>query len=216
MESTKLKHLVCIVTVLFLPISGAFAQTFSEWFSQKKTQKKYLIEQIAALKVYAGYLKKGYDIADQGINTVKDIKNGEFNLHSVFIGSLRTVSPAIRNGSTVADIIAFQLEISKTLNSLKHNEWLPASHQSYIKDVKNKVMGECENDLEELLLILTSGKVEMTDDERIKRLNKVYVAMQDKAAFTQSFYNQVHLFIRQNEHLQKSINQLKKYYGIID
>lgn len=28
------------------------AQSFSEWFKQKKTQKKYLLEQIAALQMY--------------------------------------------------------------------------------------------------------------------------------------------------------------------
>ena len=32
------------------------AQTFAEWFKQKKTQKKYLVQQIAALQVYIGCL----------------------------------------------------------------------------------------------------------------------------------------------------------------
>lgn len=45
----------------------AEAQTFDEWFRQKKTQKKYLVQQIAALKVYLGYLKEGYEIAQKGM-----------------------------------------------------------------------------------------------------------------------------------------------------
>ncbi|GGI23339.1 hypothetical protein [Pedobacter mendelii] len=200
--------------MLFLSVTATFGQTFSEWFNQKKTQKKYLIEQIVALQVYAGYLKKGYEIAGQGINTVKDIKDGEFGLHNVFIGSLKKVNPAIRKSGKVIEIIAYQVEISKALSRLKAHEWLSADH--YVRNVKDKVMEECRNDLEELLLVITSGKVEMTDDERINRLDKLHSAMQDKAAFVQSFQNQTDLLIRQQEHSQRSINQIKKYYGIID
>lgn len=216
MESNKLKIILCTVVMIFLSTGVTFGQTFSEWFSQKKTQKKYLIGQIAALQLYAGYLKKGYDIADRGINTVRDIKNGEFGLHSAFMSSLNAVNPAIRNSSKVTEVIVFQLEINKALNGLKSNEWLSADQQSYVQDVKNKVMEECGNDLEELLLVITSGRAEMTDDERIKRLDKIYTAMQDKAAFTQSFCNHAALLINQKEHSQRSINQLKKYYGITD
>jgi hypothetical protein len=34
------------------------------------------------LQGYIGFAKKGYDIATNGIHTVRDIKNGEFGLHS--------------------------------------------------------------------------------------------------------------------------------------
>ena len=46
--------------LLFLFVSMLLsAQTTAEWFNQKATQKKYLIQQIAALQVYIGYLQKG-------------------------------------------------------------------------------------------------------------------------------------------------------------
>lgn len=60
-------------------------QTFHEWFRQKKTQKKYLIQQIAALKVYLGYVQKGYSIAQKGLTTVSNIKKGNFDLHCIEI-----------------------------------------------------------------------------------------------------------------------------------
>ncbi|MET4083910.1 hypothetical protein ABIB40_003883 [Pedobacter sp. UYP30] len=216
MESNKLKILFCTVLGIFLFVDTTFGQTFSEWFSQKKTQKKYLIEQIAALQIYAGYVKKGYSIASQGVNTIKDIKNGEFGLHSTFINGLKTVSPVIRNSSKVVEIINFQLEISKALNSLKSNEWLSATNQSYIRKVKDKVMEDCAEDLEDLLLVITSGKVAMKEVERLERLEKVYNSMRNKAEFTQSFCSQVGLLIRQKENSQRSIDQLKKQYGIAD
>lgn len=199
--------------LMFFYATTSFGQTLAEFFNQKKTQKKYLLEQIVALKLYAGYLKKGYDIASSGLSTVKEFKNGEFNLHNTFISSLKTVSPAIRMSGKVAEIITCQIAIGRAFNGVDNNEYLSATNQLYIKEVKDKVMEECLNDMEELLLVITSGKVEMTDDERITRLDKIYVAMKDKSAFTQRFTADVSLLVYQKENEQKSINHLKQLYG---
>ena len=199
--------------VLLFSATLTFGQTAGEFFNQKGTQKKYLLEQLVALKVYAGYLKKGYDIVGSGLGSIKDLKNGEFDLHHSFISSLKTVSPAIKNSGKVAQIIAYQLAIGNAFNGVNKNEYLSATNQQYLKEVKDKVMEECLNDMEELLLVITSGKVEMKDDERITRLDKIYVAMKDKSAFTQSFMTDVSLIIGQKENEQKSINHLKKLYG---
>ncbi|GAA4131912.1 hypothetical protein GCM10022216_02420 [Sphingobacterium kyonggiense] len=192
--------------------AGVQAQTFAEFFSQKKKQKEYLLTQIAALQLYIGYAKKGYDIVGSGINTVKDIKNGEFGLHSAFFGSLKAVSPVIRNNSKVAEIIALQLAISKSLNGMKGNSFLSADNQRYIASVRANVLDECVTDLEELLLVITSGKVEMTEDERIKRLDRVYDAMRDKSAFTQHFTGQVQALAAQKSREQQSINHIRRLY----
>lgn len=199
--------------LMFFSTTTTFGQTLAEFFNQKKTQKKYLLEQIVALKLYAGYLKKGYDIASSGLGTIKDFKNGEFNLHHTFISSLKTVSPAIRKSGKVAEIISYQIAINRAFHGIGNNEDLSTTDQLYLKEVRDNVMQECLNDMEELLLVITSSKVEMTDDERITRLDKIYVAMKDKSAFTQSFMTDVSLLIGQKENEQKSINHLKKLYG---
>lgn len=202
-----------LVTALASSVSsGVQAQTFAEFFSQKKKQKEYLLKQIAGLQLYIGYAKKGYDIVGSGIHTVKDITNGEFGLHSTFFSSLKAVSPVIRNNSKVAEIIALGLGIGKNFNGIKSSLYLSASDQQYIASVRAKVLDDCAKDLEELLLVVTSGKLEITDDERIKRLDKVYAAMQDKSAFTQSFTGQVHALLMQKNSEQRSINQTRRFY----
>lgn len=211
-----MKSLAIAFTLLLITATISQAQTWGEVFRQKETQKKYLLEQVVALKLYAGYLKKGYDIASTGLQTVKDITKGEFSLHNDFIGSLKSVSPGIRNNAKVAEIIVFQLEISQTFNRMKNSDQLTESNLNYIQAVREKVIEECGKDLEELLLVITSGRMEMTDDERIQRLDKVYEAMKDKSAFTQSFRNEVNLLIRQREQETQSVNQLKNSYGIIN
>src|SRR5260221_4860823 len=103
--------MIFIILSLFVCIQAGHAQTYDEWFRQKKTQKKYLLQQIAALQVYIDYAKKGYDIASKGLNTIRDIKNGDFNLHRDFFGSLKQVNPKIKKYAKVADIIAYQVSI---------------------------------------------------------------------------------------------------------
>ena len=73
-----------------LYIGPVSAQTVNEWVNQKSTQKKYLLQQIAALQVYINYAKKGYNIVSGGINTIRDIKKGDLNLHNTFFSSLKT------------------------------------------------------------------------------------------------------------------------------
>lgn len=210
MESiTRWLFTICI---LWLFNYGVQAQTADELFNQKKTQLRYLAEQIAALRVYAGYVKDGYEIVSDGVQSVKSLKNGEFNLHDTFFKSLKAVNPSIRNSGKAADIISLQLTINKRLNAIKGLQYLPVSQQNYIGRVKSQVLNECNNDLEELLMVITSGQLEMKDNERMKRLDKIYAAMSDKLTFTQSFINQLNIMVYQKKNEEQSINQIRNLY----
>lgn len=192
------------------PLSGA-AQTLGEFFKQKKTQKRYLLQQIAALQVYLGYAKKGYELVGSGLRTVRDISNGEFSLHNAFISSLKKVSPFVRNNSKVAEIIACQLGVMRAFD-IGEKDKLPISSQLYVQDVKAHLLDECFKDLEELLLVVTAGKVEMSDSDRLDRLDKVYLSMMDKYSFALDFSSQVKLLIAGGTSEEQSINYLKKLY----
>jgi len=212
MSLSKPIRFLGLALLLFVGTS-AFGQTWGEIFNQKKTQKKYLLEQLVALKMYAGYLKKGYDIVGSGIGTVRDIKNGEFSLHTTFFSSLKSVNPTIRKNAKVSSIIFLQVSIEKAFKGLGNSDELKLSDNQYILGVKDRVTDDCLDDLEELLLVITSGRLEMSDDERIERLDGIYERMQDKAAFVQSFTGEVNLLIQQRKNEQKSINHLRELYG---
>lgn len=89
---------IIVALVAYLAVSlPVHAQTWSEWFRQKKTQKKYLLQQIAALKVYIDYAEKGYKIACDGIHAVREIKRGDFNLHDNFLSLYTKSIPPSKN-----------------------------------------------------------------------------------------------------------------------
>lgn len=188
------------------------AQTFGEFFNQKKTQKRYLLQQIAAFQVYLGYARKGYALVGSGLQTVRDITNGEFSLHNAFISSLKKVSPFVRNHAKVGEIIACQLAINRAFSSIAGKDMLSVGNQLYILEVKGHLLDECFKDLEELLLVVTSSKVVMSASQRLERLDKVYESMADKYAFALDFSAQVKLLVAGRIKEQESIDYLRKLY----
>jgi len=210
----KLRSVVAaLMVVVFCFGSAVHAQTFGEFFNQKKTQKKYLLEQIAALQLYLGYAKKGYQLVDGGLQTIRDITNGEFSLHGAFISSLKTVSPSVRKNVKVAEILAYQISIARWFGEFKGDAMLSPGDQLYILEVKAGILAECLRDLESLLLVVTSGRLEMGKSERIRRIDLLYEAMQDKAAFTADFMGKVERLIRNRERDNLDILELRGAYG---
>ena len=206
---------------LSLVISNAcLSQTAAEWTQQKKTQRKYLLKQIVALKTYLGYVKKGYEIAHKGISTVQHIKNGEFNLHKDFFGSLTTINPAIKKYAKVTDIIAMQDRMVKQARSLinksKQRHLLTQEEINYAAKTCDNLLLECLRNIDELIMIITSGELDMKDNERIKRIETIYAAMQDKNAFLLSFGNSITMLSKQRLHekleveISEKLNELKR------
>lgn len=180
-----------IILLLWVYAAESKAQTYDEWFRQKKTQKKYLIEQIAALQTYVGYAEKGYSIASKGLSTIRDIKHGDFNLHNIFFNSLTSVNPRVKNYVKVADIISMQISIAKqvrnTIKQSTNGKQLTNTELNYLQQVFNNVLDECAKKLDELFGLITDGEQQMKDDERINRIDNLYADMQDKQVFVQSF-----------------------------
>jgi len=213
-----MKFLMILITGMILS-TAAPAQTWDEWFKQKKTQKKYLVKQIALLRVYLGYLKKGYEIADKGLTTIHNIKNGDFNLHRDFFGSLKNVNPHIKNSAKVADIIAFQVYIIQNIkrvnNFCKNNEYFTPEEIRYVAAVYSNMLFLCDASISELLTIIRSNETEMKDDERLVRIDKLYDDMLDKHAFVQSFDSDLRLIARERERETRSVERMHKQYETI-
>lgn len=209
---------VSILTILCLVAASAAAQTTGEWLSQKSTQKKYLLQQIAALQVYIGYAKRGYNIVTSGVNTIRNIKNGDFNLHRDFFNRLKNVNPAIRKYAKVADIIAYQVKIIKqtkaTLQQIRETKQFTEAELDYCKQVFDTLLDECVKTVDELILVTTSGELEMKDDERLKRIDGLYADIQDKYSFACSFSEDMGILAVQRLGEQMEINRSKIINGI--
>ena len=187
-----MKKNIFILLALLGMAKLATAQSFiGSLFTQKKQQTKLLLQQIAALEVYKGYLEKGYNIAKFGLNTIGDIKNGEFKLHKTFFGSLKAVNPKVKQYSRVADIIQLQLQsiaaYHKTMQRVLATGMYSEEELAYLKKVFERLMEACGQTLDELITLVTDGELEMKDDERIARIDLLHEQMLEHYTFTSSF-----------------------------
>ena len=142
------------IAFIILSINIGFSQTWKEWFNQKKTQKEYLIKQIAALKVYGNYLKEGYDIAQKGLSMVSDIKGRNFGDHKEHFGSPKIVKDDLSNDSRIHLILTRQLAIINELRELRNvcrnSESLTREEVRYVNSVYTHLLRECERTIAEL------------------------------------------------------------------
>ncbi|UOE51351.1 hypothetical protein MTO98_09700 [Mucilaginibacter sp. SMC90] len=194
------------------------AQTFAEWFEQKKTQKKYLLEQIAALEAYMTELKKGYDAAKKGLTAIGDIKNGDLGQHTAYFNSLSVVSPEVAKYPRVADIISIQHSIQSAVSQLKNNAGksgaFAPSELAYIGSVFDRLSADCLSTLQELQDVTTPGKLQMKDDERIRRIDKLYGETQSQYDFARDYGNSIEVMAAQKKKDQSNTNTIITWYGI--
>ncbi|HEY0899009.1 MAG TPA: hypothetical protein VGD90_06725 [Sphingobacteriaceae bacterium] len=180
-----------LLLFIFLSVPAlGFAQNWDEFFKQKETQKEYLLQQLVALKIYAGYLKEGYETIQGGLTNIRKFTNGELDLHSFFFSSLANVHPVIKNNPKALEVILSVTRIQKDFNGLNGLS-LTAAHREYVMQVKAKITEESEKDLEELVLLMTSDVLKMDDEERLVRLDKIYESSMEKVRFTRFFVREV-------------------------
>jgi hypothetical protein len=207
-----------ILALLCLSFQFGHSQTFAEWFKQKKTQIKYLVQQIAALQVYTDYLEKGYSIVQEGTHVISDIKHGDFNLHNDYFNSLKSVNPVIRNSSRIVMILADQADIirlfTKMVASCIGSDQFTNSELNYIRTVFSNMISDCSQALDELMVVISDGELEMKDDERIAKIETVYNDMQDKYAFTQSFCKETSMLAIQRMMEGTEADKSKKLFGV--
>lgn len=213
-----MKKLFFLGSFCVLLTTCAEAQTWSEWFRQKATQKKYLLQQIAALQVYIDYAAEGYEIAGKGIATIRHIKNGDFDLHRDFFAYLKNVSPAVSRYSKVADIITYQIQIvrqtKKSLQSLVSNSQFTPSEIEYCKKVLHNLLDACGKTVDELISVITPAKLTMTDDERLKHIDRIYAETQNTFSFSKSFSNGLKLLAAQRRSQAVELDYSKILNGL--
>lgn len=189
-----------------------YAQTFDEWFNQKETQRKYLLQQITALQIYVQYLEKGYSIAKDGLATINNAKQGEFMLHKSYLSSLDKASPAVRNNAKVADIITLQSKVMEIYNDtyakIRDSGVFTNPEVSYISRVYDRLLSDCDNTLNGLLQVTTDGMLEMREDERFKQIDTLYFNMTQHYTFIKNFSNEAMVLatsrIKENNDIETS------------
>jgi hypothetical protein len=212
-----LKTILCFALNSFVCYS-AKAQFLGGFFSQQSQQRKLMAAQIAEYQTYLGALKTGYHITESGLNTAHDLKNGSFTLNGDYFSSLSQVNPVIQKspkGKAIADLNSQTLTLLATEISWQQSQKiLTPTEMGYLQKVSDNLAAKCKLDMDELLQVLTPGKLQLTDAQRLSRLDKLYDSMKDKYAFAGSFTSKCRKLALSRKQQSQDNGQLKKLYGI--
>ena len=202
--------------VLIIIITAFGSKPFGQ--SQEAQQLLLNWEKLTQLKKILNDMYTGYKIVHKGYTTIKDISQGNFTLHKDFLDGLLEVSPAVKNYKRIADIISYQLRIVKgyktAFNQFKLSTYFTAEEIEYLGRVYSNLLKESLKCLDELAMVITAGKLRMSDDERLQAIDRIYITIVEQFSFLQEFNNSTAVLSFQREKDYQDIDISRKLHNI--
>ena len=149
------------------------------------------VEKLAQLKKILNNMYESYQVLSKGYNLVKDISEGNFNIHKLFLDALLQVSPAVRKYKKVADIIGYQAQLVKeykpVFKRFRASGLFNEKELAYMGSVYSSLINKSLQQLDDLAMVITAGKLRMSDDERLSAIDRIYTGMGDQLDFIRVF-----------------------------
>ncbi len=171
------------------------------------------LEHIAAGKVYIEYLQKGYSIVRQGLGVISNIKNGHLTLDQLFFNGLVAINPRIRQYPHVADILTMAVKITRACAANKKllmtEGGLSPEMKAYTDRVTVGLSAGCLSLLSDLADLLMANHLQLSDDERIRRIDEVYDEMKDRYSFIETWSAETSVMILQMKKERMEVERMK-------
>ncbi|MEQ7801795.1 TerB family tellurite resistance protein [Pedobacter sp. ASV1-7] len=206
-----MKNLILMLLLLCCCGIGAFGQ------SQEAQQLLLNVEKLSQLKGILTSMKKGYDVLSTGYKSVKNIAEGNFSLHEVFLDGMMLVSPEVRKYRRIADIVSDQSDIvseyKAAFKRFSAGGNFTVSELEYLSKVYGELFSQSLDNLDQLAMVITAGKLRMSDDERLQAIDRIFADTQDKLMFLRSFNRQTRSLNLQRGREKADVDGLRKYYN---
>ena len=196
---------------MWLSVSFLSVRTLGQ--SDEAQQLLLNVEKLAQLKKILNNMYEGYQSISKGYNTIKDISQGNFDLHRNFLDGLLAVSPAVKKYKRITDIIHQQSQLVKEYKSafarFKTSNLFNSTEIKYMENVYKNLFNNSLQNLDELAMIVTAGKLRMSDDERINTIDRIFDDVSDKLNFLRTFNkeNNILALQRGREMLDTKVSQ---------
>ncbi|MBS1519844.1 MAG: TerB family tellurite resistance protein [Bacteroidetes bacterium] len=176
------------------------------------------IEKLTQFKSILSDMKKGYQIYQQGYGTISGLSKGNFDLHYVYLTGLLAVNPAVLNNSRVGQIMSQQSDIiseyKRYASLFRQSGSFSPAELGYMDNVYNQLVKQSNANVDDLANVTTAGKLRMSDDDRLRAIDRIYNSSSDQLQFLRYFNRQaVLLSLRRSKDLNDT-KTLKRLYGI--
>jgi hypothetical protein len=204
--------------LLIILLFGVFSAKAA--FSQEQEAQQLLLNvaKLVQLKQILTDLKKGYEILSAGYGTIKNLSEGNFNLHKGFLDGLATVSPLIRNSQLVTEVIVQERQLltesARALKQFRKSSAFTADEQKYLKKIHDNLISQSGELINVITSVITDGKLRMSDAERIKSIEKISLELKDRLLFLRDFNSKATVLALQRTKEQEDVKSMKLLYGV--
>jgi len=184
-----MKQILITLSVVLLQFSSAGVKGQA----QEAAQLILNYEKLKQLEEILDNMYKGYAILSNGYNRIKNIAEGNYNLHQVFLDALFMINPSVRKYKRIPQIISYQelllKEYQRAYRKFKNDPNLTPNELKYLGLVYEYLIKQSLRNLEELTMIITAAQLRMSDDERMQAIDRIYRDMENKLSFLRYFNN---------------------------
>lgn len=185
---------------------------------QELEQLKMDIEKLVQFKLILSQMKQGYQILQNGYNSVRDAAKGNFDLHKNYLDGLLVVNPTIKQSPALQQIATDENTTTQLFTTaLKQYQSSGLFTANELTDLLNKYAAYKEkiSDDEEIISQVTSsGKLRMSDAERLQIIDviRIDVSTQNAAINTMLMDYSRRLAVRAQQ--QRDNEALRKLNGL--
>jgi hypothetical protein len=203
-------------TILLFMFLFSLTRSFGQ--SQEAQQLLLNVEKLSQLKGILSSMKKGYEAVSKGYNSVKDIAQGNFSLHEVFLDAMMLVSPEVKKYRRIADIITAQSDIvseyKAAFKRFSSGGNFTLSELDYLGKVYSQLFDQSLDNLDQLTMVITANKLRMSDDERLQAIDRIFADIQDKLVFLRSFNLKTGILNSQRQKEKADVAGTKQFYNL--
>ena len=175
-------------------------------------------EKLAAMKSVLQDMYNAYQIIDSGYKNIKNIVQGNFNLHKAFLDGLLAVNPDVAKYVHVADIISTEAtivtEYKAAYSKFSGSRLFTAQELSYMSNQYSTLFKRSLNSVDELTMVITADQLRMSDAERLAAIDRIYRDITADLNFLRLFNNGTSVQGIQRAKEANDVNALKMLYGL--
>lgn len=207
-----MKNIIVSILMIFSLARPLCSQT------QEAAQLLLNYEKLKQLEEILDNMYKGYKVLTTGYNRIKDIAEGNYALHQVFLDGLFAVNPSVAKYKRITRIIQYQSllmkEYRRAFNRFKNDPNFTPDEIKYLETVYSYLVKQSLRNLEELTMIVTANKLRMSDDERLQAIDRIFLDIEDKLSFVRYFNSSTQILSVQRSKERAEVGKVTKFYEV--
>ena len=175
-------------------------------------------EKLQTLEQMLDNMYTGYKIIDQGYTKIKNIAEGNYSLHQLFIDGLLAVNPSVRNYKRIPFIIQYQQaliqEYKRAYERFQNDPHFSPEEIQYLYNVYSFLFKASVKNLDDLIMIITATKMRMSDEERMQSIDRIFFDMENKLRFLRTFNSSTQMLAIQRARETNDLQSVRSLYGL--